>query len=258
MRCQWGAMDLSFVIPAHDEEAYLPATLGAIRRAMSETDLAFEIVVAADGCTDATESVAESLGARVVSHARRQIAATRNFGARASRGRWIAFVDADTQVTPESVREMLAILRGGAAGGGGPIRLDGPLPLYIRVMLCGFTTAFRWLRLTGGAFVFCTREAFDRSGGFDEVYYAGEELYFARALKRLGRFELTRSGVITSGRKARTFTARDILGLFWRGLITPSVMKDRARLGFFYGPRRADPYAPASTRTAAERSRPAI
>ncbi len=251
-------MDLSFVIPAHDEEVYLPATIGAIRAAMSETDLAYEIVVAADGCTDATESVASSLGARVASHARRQIAATRNLGARASRGRWIAFVDADTQVTPGAVREMLAILRGGAIGGGGPIRFDGPLPLYIRVMLPVFTTVFRWLRLTGGAFVFCTRDAFDRSVGFDESYYAGEELFFARALKRLGRFELTRSPVITSGRKARTFAARDILGLFWRGLISPSVMKDRARLGFFYGPRRADPYLAGVNDAPAESSRPAL
>lgn len=235
-------MLLSFVIPAHDEEQCLGATIGAIRAAMGGVDRQYEIIVAADACTDATAAIAQAAGARVVSHERRQIAATRNLGARAATGSVLVFVDADTRVTPGALAQMLDLVRSGVAGGGGPVRLDGPLPLYVRLMMPVLLAAFRRCRLTGGAFFFCSREAFDAVGGWDEAYFAGEELVLARALKKVGRFELVRDPVITSGRKARTHSWRDLLGLLLRGVFNPSMVKDRSRLGIFYGARRRDPY----------------
>lgn len=235
-------MDLSFVIPAHDEEAYLPATIAAIRESMRGVKASYEIIVAADGCTDSTVLVAQSHGATVVEHQRRQIAATRNLGGRAATGRWIVFVDADTQVTPNAIAEMMTILQRGAVGGGGLVRLDGPLPFYAKIMMPPLIALFRVANLAGGAFLFCTRDAFISSGGFDETYYAGEEIFFAKSLKRLGRFRLTRSNVVTSGRKVRTFSARELCALLVLGLLKPSTMKSRAKLDFFYGPRRADPH----------------
>ncbi len=63
--------------------------------------------------------------------------------------------------------------------------------------------------MTGGCFLYCTREAFDAVGGFDESLFASEELTMSSALQRFGgrrRFVIIRTPVITSGRKLRVYS----------------------------------------------------
>jgi glycosyltransferase involved in cell wall biosynthesis len=237
-------MMLSFIIPAHNEEQYVGATIAAIHAAMQGLSdrSAYEVIVAADGCTDATVAIAQSNGAKVVAHDRRQIAATRNLGAAAASGDVLVFVDADTRVGRPVIQAMVAELNSGAIGGGAPVVFDGPVPLYARTIVTVVTAVFRWARLTGGAFMFCTRDAFTQAGGWNEAYYAGEEIFLASALKRQGPFKIVGASVVTSGRKVRTFSAVEILGLAFRGVFTPWIMKDRSKLEFFYGPRRSDPF----------------
>ena len=57
--------------------------------------------------------------------------------------------------------------------------------------------------LPSGTFLFCTRSAFQATGGFNEKYYAAEEVAFVAALKLQGRFVILSETVITSGRKFR-------------------------------------------------------
>ena len=59
--------------------------------------------------------------------------------------------------------------------------------------------------------MFCTREAFHATGGFNERFYWGEEGGFALALKRQGRFVVLRQYVITSGRRFRKTSALQLL-----------------------------------------------
>ncbi|HEX4779730.1 MAG TPA: glycosyltransferase family A protein, partial [Usitatibacter sp.] len=106
------------MVPAYNEEAYLAATLESIHAAAREAGELYEIVVANDSSTDATSAIAGRAGARVVDVAKRQIAGTRNAGARASLGEFLVFVDADTHVHAALVRQALAALRSGAVGGG--------------------------------------------------------------------------------------------------------------------------------------------
>lgn len=238
-------MLVSFVIPAHNEERLIGATIGAIHaaaRAAIQPPSEYEIVVADDASTDGTRALAESMGARVVSHDRRQISATRNLGARLARGERLVFVDADTRVTPAAIAFALRAMDRGAVGGGGAVRFDGRVPLYARVFLFVLTIVFRLLRLTGGAFFFCRRDALEAVGGWDESVFAGEEIELAKALKRHGRFVVVAHPVVTSGRKLRTHTAWEVLGILpraiWHG---PAMMRNRDGLDLWYGPRREDP-----------------
>lgn len=240
-------MLISFVIPAHNEERLIGATIDAIHAAARvgvTPPNEYEIVVADDASTDGTRAVAVSRGARVVSHDRRQISATRNLGARHARGERLVFVDADTRVTPEAVAFALRAMDRGAVGGGGTVRFDGRVPLYARVFLFALTVLFRLLRLTGGAFFFCRRDALAAVGGWDETVFAGEEIELAKALKRHGRFVIVPHPVVTSGRKLRTHTAWEILGFMpkamWQG---PAMVRKREGLDLWYGPRREDPHA---------------
>src|SRR4051794_17318953 len=123
---------ITFIIPAYNEERLLGGTVQAVHTAARAVGEPYEVAVADDASTDQTAAVAERNGARVVRVARRQIAATRNAGAREAKGDFLIFVDADTLVNEAVVRGAVGALRGGAAGGGAAVRFDGPLPLYAR------------------------------------------------------------------------------------------------------------------------------
>ena len=203
---------ISFIVPAYNEEAVLGATLAAIDAAGRGAGEPFEVVVADDASEDATAAVARAAGARVVKAGRRQIAAARNAGARAAQGDVFIFVDADTIVSPRIVHAALDTLRSGAIGGGAGIRFDSGVPLSIRALAAVFMRVMRLCRFAAGCFVFVRRDAFEAAGGFDERFYASEELHLSRALKRQGRFVILRDKVVTSGRKARLYSP---LRLLW-------------------------------------------
>jgi glycosyltransferase involved in cell wall biosynthesis len=202
---------ISFIIPAYNEEKYLGATLAAIHAAMKQVGEPFEIVVANDASSDGTAAMAEQAGARVVTAEKRQIAGTRNSGARASTGEVLIFVDADTQVSGPLVAEALAELRAGAVGGGAPVRFD-QAPRWVKNMLVVFVPIYFWTaRWAAGCFIFCTRAAYDAAGGFDETLYASQEISFSRALKHLGRFVILKERVTTSARKTHGQTPWSML-----------------------------------------------
>jgi glycosyltransferase involved in cell wall biosynthesis len=230
---------LSFIIPAYNEETELSSTLKAIRAATFGVAQPFEIIVVDDGSTDATPEIAEQAGARVVSIHRRQIAAVRNAGARAARGDYLFFVDADTRINRTHVTEAMAALGAGYAGGSARGVMDGFIPLWSRILLRAFCTLYFGLNLGAGAFLFTTRRNFEATGGFDEQYFAGEEVYFSLALRKLGRFKVLRKPVLTSGRKLRMYPAKEILGtLFIMILGGPRMARSRARLRLWYDGKR--------------------
>jgi glycosyltransferase involved in cell wall biosynthesis len=232
---------ISFVLPAHNEEALLPAALEAIHAAAKGAGRPYEIIVADDASTDRTAALAQEHGARVISIEARQIAAARNAGASVATGDYLFFVDADTRITRDALIQALAGLDAGAAGGGGPMTFDPPVPRYVPYVLPLVQFFFRVFRLTGGAFLFCTRKAFDAAGGWDQTLYASEEIAMAKALKKQGRFEIVRAPVITSGRKLRTYSPWEILCIMARiGAGGPKAMKSREHLDLWYAPRRTD------------------
>jgi glycosyltransferase involved in cell wall biosynthesis len=129
---------ISFIVPAYNEEAELSSTLAAIGAAVSGVSQPFEIIVVDDASTDATPEIAEQAGAQVVSIHRRQIAAARNAGARAARGEYLFFVDADTRINRTHVTEAMAALGAGYAGGSARGVMDGFIPFWSRIFLRAF------------------------------------------------------------------------------------------------------------------------
>ena len=227
---------LSFIIPAYNEEKYLPTTLAAIHAAAREVGEPYEVVVANDNSSDATASIAEQGGARVVTVQNRQIAGTRNAGARAAKGDMLLFVDADTTVNAPLVAEAMAAMRAGAIGGGAPVRFDRSPP-WVLVLMFLMIPMFRLFKWAAGCFVFCTREGFEKSGGFDERYYASEEIHFSQALKRHGRFRMLRAYVTSSSRKLDTYSPWRLLALVWRMLLAgPAGLRKRSPLTDYWYP----------------------
>jgi glycosyltransferase involved in cell wall biosynthesis len=231
---------ISFIVPAHNEEAWVGRCVSAIRSAVEPLAEPHEIIVVDDASTDATASIARQQGAQVVRVEHRQIAATRNAGARQAHSDIFFFVDADTLVNAPAIQSALRSVRAGAVGGGCVPRFEGWLPWWFRLVEPLIKPAVRLAHfLPSGACLFCTRSAFQTAGGFDENYYAAEDALFVTALKRQGRFAILAETVITSGRKARAHSLWSITKLATRLVMRGSRgLRSRQGLDYWYEPER--------------------
>lgn len=235
-------LDLSIIVPAYDEAALIGATLDALRAAAEALGVAYEIVVVDDASTDGTGDLARERGARVHRVERRQIAVVRNDGAAVAHGRRFLFVDADTVIEPDTLRATWDAWEAGAVGGGAAIGFEGHIPIIKRVIVNVSSRLFQVFKLTGGCYIFSTREAFEDIGGFDDTLFASEEIELTKALKQRGRFVIVRPAVVTSGRKLRQYRLRELLGIIARqGIKGPRrAWRSREGLDVWYGARQPD------------------
>src|SRR5437660_2782996 len=219
---------ISFIVPAHNEQAEIGRTLRAIDDAARVVGQPYEIIVVDDASTDATAEVARQHNATVLPVNHRQIAATRNSGARAAQGERFFFVDADTIISPGVLSSALRSLDKGAAGGGAPARFEADAPLYARLLLLWLGLSMRVAGISGGAFMFCTREAFRAIGGFEERLFGAEDAAMSWALKREDRFVVLWKYVSTSGRRICGFRGLQMVTILIRMAFLPSTLKRRA------------------------------
>ncbi len=231
--------EISFIVPAFNEERELGATLKALIAASDTLVDSYEIVVADDGSTDGTAGIAREHGALVIAARHRQIAATRNSGAGIAKGEIFIFVDADTIVNGNIIQAAVRAIREGAVGGGAAVTLDGPLPGYGKLIVPLLLKGYMLTGWAAGCFMFCTRQAFEAAGGFDEKLYGSEEITFSKALKQQGRFIILRESVCTSARKLRIYTGREHLQTIWRFLLRGrKALHGREAMHMWYDGRR--------------------
>ena len=214
-------INYSIIIPAYNEEEYLPDTLASLKKSMESLSIfKGEIVVTDNNSTDRTAAIAEESGARVVFEEHRQISRARNAGAKKAIGKYLIFIDGDTAMSPVLLRKTLSVLESGKYCGGGTIvEFDRDLQFTAKCALKTWLFLSRTFKWACGAYVFCTREAFMETGGFDERYYASEEIHFSRALRRWGRkkgknFIILEEPIVTSSRKLVWYSTMDHLIIF--------------------------------------------
>ncbi|MBO9709503.1 MAG: glycosyltransferase family 2 protein [Caulobacter sp.] len=100
---------LSGLVCAHNEEARL-------RECLERLAFCDEIVVVADRCSDRTESIARSMGAKVVSGIFPVEGLRKEAGVAACRGEWIIELDADENIPPALAQEIRATIGADGAG----------------------------------------------------------------------------------------------------------------------------------------------
>src|SRR5262245_35655412 len=95
-------MKLSVIIPAFNEERFLPQTLGCLRQAAEQIGFAperdIETIVVDNASSDRTAEIALAAGAKVISVPEHNIARVRNVGARTASADLLVFLDADTLI----------------------------------------------------------------------------------------------------------------------------------------------------------------
>ena len=228
-------MRLSFVVPAYNEEAYLPACLESILAQTRELGDEVEITVVNNASTDRTREVALAYsGVRVVDEPRKGLTFARQAGFAASTGELIANVDSDSRLTPGWVDKVLVNFAGDAK----MVALSGPFVYYdlspnqrvsVRVF---YAVAFLVYALNryvlragsmvqGGNFVL-RRDALEKIGGFNTaIAFYGEDTDIARRMNQVGTVKFTFDlKMFSSARRLKQegvlkIAARYTLNYFW-------------------------------------------
>jgi glycosyltransferase involved in cell wall biosynthesis len=226
-------MQFSILIPARNEEAFLPRCLESIKVAAESFPEHVETIVAVNRCTDCTEDVALAAGARVVHDDSRNLAMIRNAAAREATGEIIVTIDADSRMSANMLTEIDRLLQTGKYVGGGvaiwPERWS--VGIVVTALIVGVVLLRH--RVSGGLF-WCLWEDFEAIGGFDENWVSVEDLDFAKRLKAHGkrtgrRFKMiTKAHIVTSCRKFDMFGDWYLVrnpGILWR-LFTGKSQKD--------------------------------
>jgi len=242
----------SLIIPAYNEEAYLPALINSVntaRTGYTGGPEAIEVVVADNESTDATAALARSSGCRVVREDKRVIAAVRNTGARSARGHVLVFVDADNIIHPDTFNAIDKSLSTGKV-------VAGATGVKMQRMSLGIAVTYAlmvplvWLTRMDTGVVFCRREDFETIGGYNENLLFAEDVQLLWDLMRLGRKQGRKLSRITSARaifSTRKFDKYGDWHYLWMPLrLLPGLLFSKSSLNnfarkYWYPDQRAKP-----------------
>jgi glycosyltransferase involved in cell wall biosynthesis len=228
-------MRLSFVVPAYNEEAYLPACLESILAQTRSMGDAVEIIVVNNASSDGTREVAlRYAGVTVVDEPRKGLTFARQAGFAASSGELIAHVDSDSRLTPgwvETVLKAFAQEKALAALSGPVVYYDltpwqrTAVQVFYGIAWATYAINRYVLRVgsmvQGGNFV-TSRKALSAIGGFDTaIPFYGEDTDIARRLSAVGEVRFTFAlKMFSSARRLKkegmlTMAGRYAINYFW-------------------------------------------
>ena len=199
-------MDVSFIVPALNEEGYIEKTLKSIKS--QKTKLKTELIVVDGNSRDKTVKIAKKY-AKVIIQKTKGIADARNIGARKAKGKLLIFIDADTTLAPDylkkvweymtSKKKVVAIT---AKMEFDSLRWYERIGVWLMDIMIQFWSKFGKGRLTGVNTV-VWRSAFEKVKGFPNVH--SEDIAFTRNIQKLGRTEyLMDTYTVSSSRRFHT------------------------------------------------------
>jgi len=186
-------MHISVIIPALNEEAH-------IERAILSASDADEVIVVDGGSNDATVSITEKLGAKVII-SKKGRGVQQDAGAKEAKGDALLFLHADTML-PEGWKESVAqIFTDGNIVGGAfllGINSDNPLLKFIN-RIANIRAKYLGL-IYGDQAILVKKDKFFSIGGFRGLPIM-EDVDLIRRLRRHGTVKLLKEKVLTSQRR---------------------------------------------------------
>ena len=192
---------ISFVIPAYNEESYIRHCLDAIIREINGRE-GYEIIVADNNSSDKTCEIVtkEYPGVVLIHEPQRGANRAREAGFVVSKGAFVAFLDADTELTTGWIdRALRAFAKDPTL-----VCLSGPfiyydLPSGIRLLVRGFYIGtylvylvnnfiFRDTSMIQGGTEIVRRDALAKIGGHNvSLTFYGDDADLARRLRAVGK-----------------------------------------------------------------------
>ncbi|HKQ78544.1 MAG TPA: glycosyltransferase [Blastocatellia bacterium] len=181
-------MKISVIVPAYNEEQYLPETLERIDKASSIAACPSEIIVVDNDSRDGTKRIAESFGAKVFLEKEHNIAKVRNTGAKNSNGDVLIFIDADTLVPETLFQKITAAMENEKCFGGAvAVEYEDFERKWMKYYLLGWKFWGTVFNMAQGAAQFCSKTVFERLGGYDQTIFMGEDVEFYWRLSKYAR-----------------------------------------------------------------------
>lgn len=205
------APSLSIIIPALDEAQRLPQLLQQLEGARSR---GAEVVLVDGGSRDATRSIAEAAGVRVIS-AERGRARQLQAGVDASGGAAIWLLHADSDIDPLSDQHIVwALADSGRLWGRLSVRITGNHPL-LRLVARAMNLRSRLTGIaTGDQGIFVLRSALARIGGIPQQPLM-EDIELSRRLKAICPPLCLPKRITTSGRRWQDHGVLRTIMLMW-------------------------------------------
>ncbi len=203
-------MEISLVIPAHNEEAFIGKTLESVLQ--NAAGKFKEIIVVDNASDDGTAEVAgKYAGVRVIREDRKGTNHAREAGFRATTAPYVAFLDADTLMRPGWMDKVEHYFRRDPA----LVCLTGPYWFYDLPLPTAFLLWANWhFALIGHYFtnamgvtgnMVLRRDTLERMRGFDTTLtFEGDDVDTALRASRFGTVKFTFSIILdSSGRRYR-------------------------------------------------------
>ena len=189
---------ISVIIPAYNEEKYIEKTLDSINN-QSFRDI--ETIVVDNGSTDNTSKSSYSADEVLRFTDLYNPSAARNYGARNSKGEYLVFLDADSTLSKNAIKNAKKSLDEGYVGG--TCIVESPDKSFASQFQMSILNNWaRYINVQYTPFIYCSREAFEKSKGWPEGKELGDDLAFQRRLKKHGKLYLDeQSFVETSPRR---------------------------------------------------------
>lgn len=202
---------ISVIIPAHNEEQYLPATLARLEQ---QTYKYFETIVVANGCTDQTEAVARTRCDRLIVLEDRSLGRARNLGGRKARGDLLLFLDADTLLQPDALEKIAAAFKGRDYAMG-TVRGAPDTSQFSHRLIYWMKNTMHRTRLHYGSsgVMICWKDNFKTVRGFDEMLHVREVSDFMRKMRKFGRYKYV--GNTTATTSMRRYTRSGTMRIAW-------------------------------------------
>ena len=205
---------ISVVIPAHNEEEFLPRTLEALSRQDYPN---YEVIVAANGCRDRTVELAEGNCDLVIDLKARGLGPARNTGAQRARGDLLLFLDADTLLQPDALsqvaRQFTRKCAMGTLRGVPDTRKAAYKIIYFFKNLIHKTHTHHG----SSGVILCWKDHFEAVGGFNNELYLRENSDLMKKLRRFGRYKYIKSTpAVTSMRRYEKAGTAEMIFLWLR------------------------------------------
>ncbi len=107
-------LDVSIVLPVHNERGHLTDEIERIRKSMDESELSYEIIVVDDGSTDGSGEILETIpGIRLIRFRTNHGSGfARRYGTQAAQGRVVVWTDVDMSYPNDEIPRLVGELEG--------------------------------------------------------------------------------------------------------------------------------------------------